>query len=49
MLILAYSAIGNITMAKKKLSQLIKTYDEEYGEKPPKDLMSKIMNIEGLQ
>lgn len=45
----AYSSIGNITMAKKKLSQLIKTYDEEYGEKPPKALMSKIMNIGGLQ
>lgn len=49
MLIHGYAAIGNITMAKKKLSQLIKTYDEEYGEKPPKALMSKIMNIEGLQ
>ncbi len=44
-LIYAYNAIGNETMAKKKFTQLLKNYEEEYGEKPPKELLSKIQAI----
>lgn len=44
-IIYAYNAIGNETMAKKKFSQLNKNYEEEYGEKPPKELLSKIQAI----
>ena len=44
-LISAYKAIGNETMAKKKFSQLLKNYEEEYGEKPPKELLNRIQSI----
>ncbi len=44
-LIYAYKAIGNETMAKKKNSQLLKNYEEEYGEKPPKELLNRIQSI----
>ena len=43
--ITSYKESGNLTMAKKKFRQLIKNYDEEYGEKPPKDLMNRISLI----
>jgi ATP/maltotriose-dependent transcriptional regulator MalT/two-component SAPR family response regulator len=44
-IIYAYNAIGNETMAKRKFSQLLKNYEEEYGEKPPKELLGKIQAI----
>jgi DNA-binding SARP family transcriptional activator/lipopolysaccharide biosynthesis regulator YciM len=44
-LINAYANTGNENMAKKKFSQLLKNYDEEYGEKPSKETLSKIEDI----
>jgi hypothetical protein len=32
-------------MARTKLSQLLKAYDEEYGEKPPKAVMNRIQEL----
>lgn len=40
-----YIGQGNTTMAKKKFSQLLKNYDDEYGEKPPKELLNRISLI----
>ncbi|MCC7159739.1 MAG: hypothetical protein IT281_09390, partial [Ignavibacteria bacterium] len=44
-LIEAYSAIGNHNMAKKKFAQLLKNYEEEYGEKPSKKIMDQVREI----
>jgi DNA-binding SARP family transcriptional activator len=44
-LIEAYQKTGNIDMAKKKFSRLLKNYEEEYGEKPDKKVLSRIENI----
>jgi ATP/maltotriose-dependent transcriptional regulator MalT/two-component SAPR family response regulator len=41
----AYQRSGNRNMAKKKFSQLLKNYEEEYGEKPNKDILEKISFI----
>jgi DNA-binding SARP family transcriptional activator len=41
----AYSKSGNTNMAKKKFSQLLKNYEEEYGEKPPKSTLNQIQEI----
>lgn len=40
-----YKELGNINMARKKFSQLIKNYEDEYAEKPPKKLLEKISVI----
>ncbi len=44
-LIEAYTAIGNNNMAKKKFSQLLKNYEDEYGEKPSKKIMEQVHAI----
>ncbi len=41
-LIEAYVNSGKANMAKTKFSQMLKTYDEEYGEKPPRKVMDRI-------
>lgn len=41
----AYTEINNKNMARKKFSQLLKKYDEEYGEKPSKSVMDEISTI----
>jgi len=41
----AYTEMNNLNMAKKKFSQLLKKYDEEYGEKPSKAVMNEISSI----
>ncbi len=41
-LIEAYANIGNISMAKKKFSIMVKTYEAEYGEKPSRTIMDKV-------
>jgi DNA-binding SARP family transcriptional activator len=40
----AFSKSGNHNMAKKKFTQLLKNYEEEYGEKPPKCIKSNTGN-----
>ncbi|HEY3249635.1 MAG TPA: bacterial transcriptional activator domain-containing protein, partial [Ignavibacteria bacterium] len=44
-LVKAYAQLGNQNMAKKKFSQLLKNYEEEYGEKPSKQTLNQIEKI----
>jgi len=44
-IIKAYSNTGNEKMAKKKFSQLLKNYKEEFDEKPSKDTLNRIEEI----
>lgn len=41
----AYTNIGNLSMARKKFSTMLKTYESDYGEKPPKPVLDKIQKI----
>jgi two-component SAPR family response regulator len=44
-LIESYVNIGNINTAKNKFAQMLKIFDEEYGEKPSSKTLEKIKNI----
>jgi DNA-binding SARP family transcriptional activator len=44
-LIESYAGIGNINTAKNKFSQMLKVFDQEYGEKPSAETMEKIKVI----
>jgi two-component SAPR family response regulator len=41
----AYSMLGNHTMAKKKFSQMLKNYQDEFGEKPSDGALKRIESI----
>jgi LuxR family maltose regulon positive regulatory protein len=40
-----YARIGNINMAKQKFSVMLKVYEQEYGEKPKKNVLDKIQKF----
>lgn len=44
-LIEAYVKMGNFNAGRTKLTQLLKVYDEEYGEKPPKAIMNRVQEL----
>ena len=44
-LIESYVNIGNVNTAKNKFAQMLKVFDEEYGEKPSAQTMEKINNV----
>jgi len=44
-LIEAYAQTGNINMAKKKFSQMLKNFELEYGEKPPKKVLDRVEKV----
>lgn len=44
-LVTAYVRTGNMNMAKKKFAELLKNYEDEYGEKPSKQTLNQIEKI----
>lgn len=40
-----HAELGNMNLARAKYEQLVKTYDEEYGDKPDKKIIEKIEQI----
>jgi hypothetical protein len=37
--------IGNVNTPKNKFAQMLKVFDEEYGEKPSAQTLEKIKNL----
>jgi DNA-binding SARP family transcriptional activator len=44
-LIEAYVKLNSINRAREKFSQMLKTYEDELGEKPPKEVLEKIKKM----